>query len=193
MIVSCVNVCAQETIDMVEKFGLKNDIVKLEQYVLRKVRERGSYWNEIENLRQVHVFRFVKSNPFYKIKIQDWEDYSFLEHITPKYVEFRETVNGKKYRLLDAYTYLVDKKNNMRIDVCKTGHTPLYSCASEMPMELMHDENNFIIFSTFYGQFEQICTGQYIVVRNNKLYGFTDWQENKALIPWEKFLDEIKW
>ena len=60
-------------------------------------------------------------------------------------------------------------------------------------MELMHDENNFIIFSTFYGQFEQICTGQYIVVRNNKLYGFTDWQENKALIPWEKFLDEIKW
>lgn len=96
MIVSCVNVCAQETIDMVEKFGLKNDIVKLEQYVLRKVRERGSYWNEIENLRQVHVFRFVKSNPFYKIKIQDWEDYSFLEHITPKYVEFRETVNGKK-------------------------------------------------------------------------------------------------
>ena len=61
MIVSCVNVCAQETIDMVEKFGLKNDIVKLEQYVLRKVRERGSYWNEIENLRQVHVFRFVKS------------------------------------------------------------------------------------------------------------------------------------
>ena len=183
----CIGVYAQATIDIVAKLGIKEDIEKLESLVARKVKN-DDLLKDMENLRQIHVIKLKKSRNSRNLTRKEWMDYSFLDFLKPEYVKVREKVFGKKKKYLCARTYLVTS-DGYRLDAYITGSKNFYSCASVMPKDLLSlDKNDLIFMSSFDPNLYRPNFSEYVVVKDNVLYGFDDFSDCDKLIPWETYI-----
>ena len=184
----CIGVYAQETVDMVAKLGIKEDVEKLESLVARKV-QKNTLLNQSGKLKQIHVFKLKICCDEKKITENEWLDYSFLNYLRPEYVRIKEKRFGFKKKYLHAYTYLVNA-DGYRLDVCIGGR--FYSCASVMPKELLSVDKNGFIF--FMSSLDSRKTGyKYVVVKDNHLYGFDDFSDCNTLIPWNTYIMSNDW
>ena len=181
----CVEGLANDEIDMVQKLGIKEEVVKLDSLISRKVK-KNHYLSQFGDLRHVHIFVLSFSDDEKIITKKNWLDYSFLDDLRPNYFRIRNKRFGKKY--LKTLTYLVDK-NGYRISVFINGF--FYMCASEMPKDLLNEEKNLFMFlGSFDPQLKKIDSGYYIVLKDNKLYGFDDWSDNENLVPLETYVKQ---
>jgi hypothetical protein len=191
LLLCCLETGAQNTIDMVNKLGIKEDIEKLEKLVARKV-NNDNFMRQFGELRQVHVFRLSMCHSGNTLTKNDWLNYSFLNYLKPNFVSIKEKIFGKKTRYLDAHTFLVSP-DGYSIAVYVTGHKVFYLSAREMPKDLMTDDNLFIFMSSFDPCGCETNRSEYVVVKDNKLYGFRDFSDYEELIPWDTYLKGKYW
>ena len=183
-----IGVCAQDTIDMVAKLGIQDDIAKLESLVVRKMK-KYDLSDDYRNYRLIHVFKLKICCDEKEITKKDWLDYSFLNYLKPEYVWIKEKRFGFRKKYLYTYTFLVNPKGYIS-DVFIGGR--FYLCASDVPKDLLSNDNNIFIFmSGWLPSLHESKRDEYVVVKNNKLYGFKDYSDCsdcKTLIPWDTYI-----
>lgn len=190
--ICCIGIYAQKTMDMVSKLGIKEDIEKLESLVVRRAKKKGLL-KDYKNLRQIHVIILKKRCDGRNLTKKDWMDYSFLNFLEPEYVKVREKFWGKKKKYLYAYTFLVTS-DKYRLDEYITGFKYFYSCAGVMPKDLLSlDKNDLIFMSSNDPNLYESNFREYVVVKDNVLYGFDDFSDCDKLIPWETFVSSKDW
>lgn len=188
----CIGVYAQKSMDIAAKLGIKEDIEKLESLVSRKVKN-DNLLKDYENLRQIHVIILKKRRNSRPLTKKDWMDYSFLDFLEPEYVKVREKPFGEKRKYLRAYTYLVTS-DRYRLATYITGSKTFYLCASDMPKDLLSlGKNDLIFMSSFDPNLCEYNFYEYVVVKDNVLYGFDDFSDCDKLIPWETYVSSKDW
>ena len=188
----CIGAYAQKPMGIVAKLGIKEDIEKLESLVVRRAKKKGLL-KDYQNLRQIHVIKLKKRCDSRNLTRKDWMDYSFLNFLEPEYVKVREKFWGKRKKYLYAYTFLVTS-DRYRLDEYTTGSNHFNSCASNMSKDLLSlDKNDLIFMSSFDPNLCKSNSSEYIVVKDNALYGFDDFSNCDKLIPWETFILSKEW
>ncbi|MCR5395320.1 MAG: hypothetical protein K6E86_08000 [Bacteroidales bacterium] len=187
-----IGVFAQAPIDMAAKLGIKEDIEKLDSLVVRKLK-KDNLLKDFDNLRQIHVIILRKRRNSRNLTKKDWMDYSFLDFLEPEYVKVREKKIGKKKKYLYALTFLFTLDGH-RLEEYTTGLNYFNLCASDMPKDLLSlDKNDLIFTSSFDPNLYELNKREYVVIKDNVLYGFEDFSDCEKLIPWETYISSKYW
>ena len=180
-----IGVCAQDTINMVAKLGIQDDIAKLESLVVRKMK-KYDLLDDYRNYRLIHVFKLKICCDEKEVTKKEWLDYSFLNYLKPEYIKIKEKRFGFRKKYLHTCTFLVNS-NGYRFDAFIGGR--FYMCASDFPKDLLSsDKNVFIFMSGFDPSLRESIRSEYVVVKDNKLYGFKDFSDCETLIPWDTYI-----
>ena len=184
------NATAQQVINIVEKFCLQKDIEELDDYIDQKIQE-DTFMTKFSSLRKVHVFEMERLDRKKIFTVREWLNGSFLNYLKPCYVKIQDRKTGKKKWCLYSHTYLVDSRG-VAVAVYPTGHGIFYLVGSTFPKELLSEQNTFMFWGGWDFQFNKVARVHYIIIRAGKLFCFHDWDANKGLIPWQKYVKMMK-
>lgn len=170
----CIQTYSQSLTDLVMKFDLKEDMVKRDELLKRRIKNNHFFDTEGE-LKCVHVYQFEVTDPIVLPTRQNWLDGSILDYIKPKYIHVREKRFGRKKRYLDGYTFIVRKDGTWIANY--RGYELYLHNFGRMPQALLNNDV-FMFNASWDQQFQRSKTGTCIIVGEDKLYFWDDdWNE----------------
>lgn len=163
---------SQNLTNLVIKFDLKEDMIKRDQLIEKRIKN-NHYFDTMGELKRVHVYKFILSDSNVLPTRQDWLDGSILNFIKPQYIHVREKRFGIKKRYLDGYTYIVRQDGMWIANYC--GYNLYLHNFGQMPQTLLNDEV-FMFNASWDPQFQRSKNGTCIIVGEDKLYF---WDEDR--------------
>jgi hypothetical protein len=173
---------AQTNINIVEAFGLEQDIVMLENRITRLIKKEPKIAH-IQGLRQFHMLWFNTQDHSNEFPTKDeYLDHSFLYQLHPDYF----TLRSKRY--LDTITLITDSEGNIVANgdaiAVRVFHNYSNTDYEKLAKMLFNQEFDSILI--LGGKY---TLGYYIGIKGNSLYGIHSTLTDVTIYPWDEFME----